>query len=229
MWFLSFDCATKTFAFSLSRVDLDAFRSQREALSRRVACYRELMTRPLSDEALAELGAAVRADEAASAEWIVLVDGETTNLCPGIPDAEISAVKRITALVAYVDRRIRPLLVGCEGLQVLIEYQMGQNTPALAVSNALIALFAAYPVTIVDPRDKNRIATCEAGRYHHFTAKYETTYSANKAHAKFNFDHIERTFGTKIPPSHARGHIADSFMQVLGHLIVPKATSRERF
>ena len=45
---------------------------------------------------------------------------------------------------------------------------------------------------------------------------------SNKAHAKYNFALVEELFGTKIPlttPASLRGHIADSFMQVLGYLI----------
>jgi len=99
---------------------------------------------------------------------------------------------------------------------------MGPNAKARAVAAALIALFAEEDVIIVGPTLKNKIATCEEGRYCYFAERYKTSYSANKAHAIYNFAKLEETFGTSISPTapaSLRGHIADSFMQVIGYLV----------
>jgi hypothetical protein len=97
---------------------------------------------------------------------------------------------------------------------------MGQNPPARIVAAALLALFAEEDVRVVGPSLKNKMALGPTGHYSQFTAKYSKTYDANKAHARHNFELMEAAVGTGIPPSppKLRGHIADSFMQVLGHL-----------
>jgi hypothetical protein len=237
-WFLGFDCATKTFGFSLSRVDLAAAAAARERLARSGRAAAELLRRAgdlagAGDAAAAAgiLDAAAASVEAADREsrgFVRLVDGETKDLFPGRPDKEISTVERLRAVARYVAGRIRPALerhvapAGEGRAQIVIEYQMGQNSPARAVAAALIALFAEENVIIVGPSLKNKVATCEAGRYCYFAEKYATSYTANKAHAKFNFARLEELFGTEIPatvPASLRGHIADSFMQVIGHLV----------
>ena len=85
---------------------------------------------------------------------------------------------------------------------------------------ALIAVFADYDVKLVNPSLKNKIHFSEEGKHKHFIKKYSQLYSANKAHTKYNFEQIERIFGTNIKKSTntERGHIADSFMQILGKL-----------
>lgn len=163
-----------------------------------------------------------RALSAETSNFIRVVDGETVNLCPGQADSEIPTVVRIRSFVRYVNARVKPALAthipAGAPLRVLVEYQAFD--PQRKISDAILTIFAEEDIIIIGAALKNRIYTCEEGRYCHFAAKYATTYSANKAHAKFNFQKIEETFGTGIPPSKPalRGHIADSFMQVLGHL-----------
>jgi hypothetical protein len=234
-WFLGFDCATKTFAFSLSHLELGSAESRADAASR-IRSVLELLARasvakpnrpqPSPRALLAVLAPIVEDLELATSRAIVIADGETVDLCPGRADKDIPTVERLRAVVNYVNTRIRPALAKHvppgEKLNVVIEYQMGQNFPARAVSSALVTLFASDEVIIVGPSLKNKIATCEEGRYCYFAERYKTTYGANKAHASYNFGRVEATFGTSIvktnPPS-LRGHIADSFMQVLGHIV----------
>jgi hypothetical protein len=98
---------------------------------------------------------------------------------------------------------------------------MGPNARARAIAAALVALFANESVMFVGPSLKNRVCTGPTGQYANFAKKYSNSYGANKAHAIHNFAVIESVFGTRIPatPAALRGHIADSFMQILGHLI----------
>jgi hypothetical protein len=236
LWFLGFDAATKTFAFSLSRVDLRAFRSARDRARERAAALREVARRAgvaarAGDLAgagrlLAEIQPVLGQLEAETASWLVLADGETADLFPGRADESIGTVERLQAVARYVSGRVRGSLAAHvpsgEALQVIIEYQMGPNAAARAVAAALVALFAESDTIIVGPTLKNKIAVCEEGRYYHFAEKYATAYGANKAHAQFNFAQVEKAFGSGIPatrPAKLRGHIADSFMQVLGHLV----------
>jgi hypothetical protein len=194
-------------------------------LRQRLAASEELFRRAVAEtdqELLGKVAITVGVLMEETAKFIQIMDGETVNICPGQVDAEIPTVVRIRSLVRYVNSRVRPALAmhvpTGEPLRVLVEYQA--YDPQRKISDAILALFAEDDIIIIGAALKNRIATCEEGRYCHFAAKYSTTYNANKAHAKFNFRKIEETFGTKIPPSKPalRGHIADSFMQILGHL-----------
>ena len=91
------------------------------------------------------------------------------------------------------------------------------------VMTAIVAALANFNCVIVPPKLKNRIETCESGRYYKFAQKYADPYDANKEHSKYNFAYIEKHFESSIPKSQTaamRGHIADSFMQILGLLII---------
>lgn len=234
-WFLGFDCATKSLAFSLSRIDLDGFNMLKQHIRTRTQVAFEIVRRaqeliavdPAKAASLYNSVSTLAADlDRESKSFLRLVDGEAVDLFPGKPDAEIATVERLRAVSRYVKERIHPAIQkavpASQPLQVVIEFQMGPNAPARAVAAALITLFAEEDVVIVGPTLKNKISTCEAGRYCYFAEKYSTAYGANKAHAKFNFARIEDTFGTEIPdmdPPALRGHIADSFMQILGLLV----------
>ena len=232
-WHLGFDCATKTFAFSLSRVDLGGIPARGLA---RGAALQEGVRRaqaaldagdPAGAACLAALIApAVTALEAETNDLLRIVDGEMVDLFPGRADKDISTVERLRAVARYVAGRIRPAVAAAvppeERLRVVVEFQMGPNAKARAVAAALVTLFVEDDIIIVGPALKNKVAACEAGRYCYFAERYATPYSANKAHSMFNFSQIEKVFGSSIPPTtpaSLRGHIADSFMQVIGYLV----------
>lgn len=240
--YLSFDCATKTFAFTVSRVSLPALRATAQ-MRGRAAAARLLLERAAArlhsgdsesqQRAAAEYGMAKDAVGRLDAETrsaIEILDGEVVDLAPGQPDASVGTVDRLRALAQYVERRVRPALAlalapagggSARPPLVVIEYQMGPNSRARAVAAALVALFAAERIVIVGPSLKNRVAASAAGQYGHFLQNHRTSYAANKAHALFNFRTIEAAFPSGVPPTSAalRGHIADSFMQVLGFIL----------
>ena len=238
LWYLSFDCATKTFAFSLSRIDVAAIRGGMRAYRSRLGAARELVRRVEGHLARGEAGAARalgesarRAVEALDRETRALIriaDGETVDLFPGVPDRAIKEVPRVRAVARYVAARVRPAMAALippgETYCVLVEFQMALNAHSPAVAAALVALFAEEDVREVGPSLKNKMALGPTGRYGLFTARYAKTYDANKAHARHNFELMEAAVGTAIPPSapELRGHIADSFMQVLGYLCYGK-------
>jgi hypothetical protein len=231
-WHVGFDCATKTFAFSVCYVDFEGFRAAAPALRARARACAEMLRRAegsAPEEALNLHRSARRALEALDKEvggFLKIADGETVDLFPGRPDDDVGTVERIKAVSKYIRERVRPSVAArvppSERLRIVIEFQMGQNSRARTVASALVALFADDDVIIVGPSLKNKVFVCEEGRYGNFASKYAAAYGANKAHAKFNFAVLEAAFGTEIPetkPKSLRGHIADSFMQVLGYLI----------
>lgn len=238
-WYLSFDCATKTFAFSLSRIsgalDRRAENSSAghlEALAARLAAAEELHRRAAAAVAAADsraaapllsaLQPAVATLRTEIGRLIEIADGGVVDLAPGRADADVSTVERIRALAVYLATRVRPALARCgdEPWVVLIEYQMGPNARARAIAAALVALFADATVYFVGPSLKNRVRVAPGLEYGVFARRYANTYGANKAHAARSFAAVEAAYGSGVGATTPalRGHIADSFMQVLGHL-----------
>jgi hypothetical protein len=279
-------------------VDLESWQKNKEDIKLRARKVEEILkrvaeqTHPSSEvnphTTLEQTAAALKKLDTDTAV-IEIIDGETIDLFPGIKDQDINSVDRIKAVSAYIETRIKPILlkhtydlgarseraervseqaqqvseqaqrVSEQAQQVseqaqrvseqalcpaapshailpqrscsertliplptiMVEYQMGPNSKAREVASAIIALFANNDIIVVNPTLKNKIATSNEGRYCNFISKYTTTYSANKAHAKYNFEVIENIFGSGIAPSTnaKRGHIADSFMQILGHIV----------
>ena len=232
MYFLSFDCATKSLAFIIAYVDVEKI-------------------------SLDIINQDNKENNNKEKDIIKIIDGETVDLFPNIADVDILTVDRIKALVIYVRKRILPVLAGLgrqpliltnndtilagqnqhqdrqllqattdqlqavagqdRQLQVLIEFQMGANPKARMIFAALIAIFADYDVELVNPSLKNKIYFSEEGKHKHFIKKYSQLYSANKAHAKYNFEFIEKKIGSPIKATNTeKGHIADAFMQILG-------------
>jgi hypothetical protein len=261
-WYLSFDCATKTFAYCLLAFDLGRYKREgaqvradvRALVDQMKALVAQMKELPAEIRKAQNLPAARQpgngsngadlrglvavparlqtkyarlADAAAQCarsadRMLCLADCATVDLAPGLPDKEVHTVPRIRAVVSYVRDHIGPVLAEWLGpddtLIVLIEYQMGQNSPARIVADALIAFYVDRDVRLVGPALKNSIALCEEGRYCHFAEKYSKCYPANKAHTLYNFRHfLERTRTTISTPKKLWGHIADAFAQVIGY------------
>ena len=149
-----------------------------------------------------------------------MIDGEVIDFFPKIPDAKIDTVDRIQKISNYVKNTIMPKIKDIN-IEIFVEFQMGSNHKARMISSALIAIFSEYKVRLINPSLKNKVYTSEEGKHKHFIKKYSNLYSANKEHARYNFCTIENVFGSNIPYTKKsdRGHIADSFMQVLGYLL----------
>jgi len=201
---------------------------------RRVEALRELARRAHAEldmskrtALIAQLKPLVDALDTETRGAVFLADGETAELVPGVPDDDISTVERLRAVCQYVRDRVRGAIAAHvaaaanEPMRVVVEYQ-NINPKTRPVAAALIAIFSEEDVFMVGPALKNKVAVCEAGRYCFFTERYSNTYRANKEHASFNFRKVEQAYGTCIPstsPPSLRGHIADSFMQVLGYIL----------
>jgi hypothetical protein len=191
-WFLGFDPATKSFAHVLVEVpNVEALKAagRGEGLTDSVVMFR---------------------------------DGATIDLFPGRADKSIHAVERIRAVVEYVEKVVLPavtLKTRGQRVRVCIEFQMGANAKTRMVCAALLTLFSKYDVCLVAPALKSKIWFAESGRYYRFLEKYSTTYTANKEHAKHNFDLIICASRVSLTlPAATRGHVADAFMLIAGHV-----------
>lgn len=236
-WHLSFDCATKTLAFSLSYIDFEAYKKSKNRINSSIKAIQEIFNRIVSfppestktiivsEKLIADITIAVKKLDLETRNFIKIIDGDTVDLFPDKKDDDTHTVERIQALARYVTTRIRPILIqkipAGEHFRIIIEYQ-GINLKTHKISSALIALFADNDIVIVGPTLKNKVFTCEEGKYCYFAERYSNSYYANKIHTKFNFAKLEDAFGTDIAiinPVSLRGHIADSFMQVIGYII----------
>jgi hypothetical protein len=223
-FYLGFDCATKTFGFSLIGIRAESFNSRRKYLRQRL---RELKVwvkeRPTSPFEILQLSKAVQDLDTETKSYLSLIDGETKDLFPNRPDKSIHTVERLRALSNYVHSRIAPSIEkNVTGpLEVVIEFQEGANAKTRIIAPSLATLFIDRKVYFVGPTLKNKIHLSEEGRYCHFAEKYARNYDANKAHVKYNFAILEGLFDTRIPvscPLSLRGHIGDACMMVIGHL-----------
>lgn len=224
-FYLGFDCATKTFGFSLMGIRAECFSGRRKYLRQRL---RELKTwikeKPTAPFELFLLSKAVQDLDAETKSYIVLIDGETKDLFPGRPDKNIHTIERLRALCDYIRSRIMPSIKkNVTGpLEVVIEFQEGANAKTRIIAPSLATLFIDQKVYFVGPTLKNKVYLSEEGRYCHFAEKYARNYDANKAHVKYNFAALEELFGSQIPSCHPptlRGHIGDACIQCLGHLM----------
>lgn len=222
MHYLSFDCATKTFAYSLSYVNLDINHINNNLKDFLSANVRDYKTMDL--DKLIELENSFLKFRGSI---IHLIDGETIDFFPNIPDSKIDTVERIIKISNYIKQTIIPKIKDIPNIEIFIEFQMGANHKARMISFALIAIFSEYKVRLINPSLKNKVYISEDGKHKHFIKKYSNLYTANKEHAKYNFATIEKIYKSDIPytKKNERGHIADSFMQVLGYLMYNSLSS----
>ena len=143
---------------------------------------------------------------------IQIRDGEVVNLTP----QDNTALARISIIVNYLNS------LHFEPTHVIIEYQMSANHKMNVVSTMLMTYFTitmpAIKIIVINPGYKNKISFGIELDYSAYSSKYATSYTANKKHTLDNYmwwiTHFPsniRYFDPKL-----NGHIADSFMQVLG-------------
>lgn len=205
-WYLGFDCATKTFAFSLSLIDTTLFNGDLVREMNKLLAMKDKVKpehRELISNKIKEYITRVK-------NSIIIEDGETVDLIPGKNDDETTQVERIKALTTYVKTRI-PVK---ENMIVMIENQMGER--ANMIASALISLYADYEIVMVSPAIKNSIFFNDETRYGKFSQKYKSSYYANKVHACALFQEVKKMFTCKIKDE--QSHVADSFLQIYAQL-----------
>ena len=209
MYYLSFDCATKTFAYSLSYIDL----SNDNIINQ----YNLFISEPNQlIENFIKFKSSI----------INIIDVEMIDFFPNVSDSKINTVDRITKISNYIKTILFEKIkdISIDNINIVIEFQMGSNHKARMVSSALIAIFSEYKVILINPSLKNKVYVNENGKHKHFIKKYSNLYLANKEHTKYNFSIIMNIFPSNIKniKKNDIGHIADSFMQVLGYILFEK-------
>jgi hypothetical protein len=239
-WYLSFDCGTKGFAYSLLRI------RRPSGLAAAIAGIQAAVE--AGD--FAEAGRRARAADAVARGWLHLAGGGGVDLVPGKKDREISTVERVRAVVAYLDGPVAAALAaaaaeGCPPadsprLHVPVEFQPGANAPARTVAAVLLTRYEKASVFLVGPALKNKLwyPARPDLRHGHFVAKHVSLYVANKNHTKsLYFDHIAKLCGHDVGhvapriPANKRADFADTVLQVLAFRIYGggPAQAAERF
>lgn len=220
-YYLSFDCATKTFAFILVKINMDhLFVNINELRNIIKICENKLKTDGYSDE----IGKIINKIDSNTNDIIQIITCNCIDLIPGIANKDINTVERVKIVSNYTKNEIYPLIseIPKDDLNVLIEFQMSHNTQSKIVSIALLSLFSDYNLFLVNPSLKNKLNFTENGKYCYFMEKYKNSYDANKKHALYNYKEFERIFDqTTNISDKLKGHIADAFMQIFGHILFP--------
>jgi len=221
-WYLSFDCATKSFAFALVRVRPPG--EEMLGLAKEASAALDARDAPRAKAALDSLAAK-------ASECLHLAGGGAADFFPGVPDKEISTVERIDALVAYLRGPVAKALAdapGCpkkdsKALNVMVEYQMGANSPARAIAVGLLTYYVDANAFEVGASFKNKLwfPARPDLRHCYFIEKYSKLYDANKAHVKeLYFEHLGPLFEHRdlgIPKVLAKD-FADAAVQVIGFI-----------
>lgn len=228
-WFLSFDCATKTFAYILIKVNFDQLFIDISEVTKIV----KLLEHKLQNDGYSEdIEKMINKIDNKTRFAIEIITGNCIDLIPGIANKDIDTIERVKIVSEYTKNEIFPLIkdIPIDQLSVLVEFQMSHNTQSKVVSIVLLALFSEYELCLVNPSLKNKLYFTEKGRYCYFMEKYKNSYDANKKHALYNFKEFERIFDQKLNLSDKlKGHVADSFMQILGHIMYPMNRSIDEF
>jgi hypothetical protein len=213
-YYLSFDCASKTFAYifvKLNYIDI--------VKTKRILQY--LDTQVKQCNITEDLITSIQLLDNNIKQVITVISAECIDLFPNIANKDINTVNRIQTMNQYVKKSILPLLsdIDINMITVLIEFQMSYNTQSKVISIGLISLFSDYDVHLVSPMLKNKIYFSENGHYSKFIEKYKNSYDANKKHALYNFKQFEVIFDQVLPISDKlKGHISDAFMQIIGYI-----------
>lgn len=220
---LSFDAATKTFAFLFMEINTDLFNEDSE-LHTRMKFQNKLINglrKRYADKALTlaeceRIRDFMNTTKAMIKSQIHFIDGETVDLVPGKHNSEITPIERIKAFVDYADRRIKPLI--SPDITVHVEFQMGPNVKSNIIEMAIITYFAKHEIIEINPNIKNNISF-PGYTYNLYLQKYDTSYAANKSHCLDNFIFAETLFTSSVPKSTRamRGHMADCAMQSIAY------------
>lgn len=213
-YFLSVDCAVKTFAYCVVKVDTDNL----EYIKTKLDFIKKILTRPdlITDKILSNIEESQKDLQEKIQGYITIIAADVVNLIGDAPEHTVSVIR---ALNKYCRDVIMPNIPTDVTLNVLVEFQMGQNPSARTIMTALATIFIDHNVIIVGPSLKNKIYYTDEGQYCHFIAKYSSAYSANKQHTTFNFTKILQDI--KYNMGNIKkcdlNHVADSFMQIFGY------------
>lgn len=210
--FVGFDCALKSLAFCVCRIDIDGLSKYDEIYANFQAIIENITVENFENSMQK-----IEKINAETKKYIEIIDGDVVNLAPNKDNRDVAPVERIKLISQYVHERILPITPS--NAIVIVEYQMAQNEKAAIASHAIISAFAlTHDVRLVSTKLKNDISLSVDGTREAFANKEINSHTAIKNQVKLNFSLVEKLFTSHLRTIRAglREHIADSFMQILG-------------
>ena len=236
MFVISFDAATKSLAYTLIEIDLKYFDNNNDIIQyayKLNKMYNILFKKYNNSEEkykllneIELLSAEIEKILKIISDMIIIHHGETINLCPEILDKDITTIQRVQLTTEYCKKCIKQIKeLQINELVVMVELQMGPNLKSKISSVILFTIFALLDIKVelieVNSCLKNKIYFGELNKYEHFSCKYDKSYTANKNHATENFITACEFFKAPLYFKSIKrvdlGHMADSFMQILGY------------
>lgn len=218
MFCLSFDCANKSLAVGLYKIDNDLVKSIRDIINRYKLCQSDT-----------EKVGGMKSD-IDSLINIIYID--VLYLIPdkkvkdsSILDRTRGLKEKLVSINKIIEDEVH--LSNDEKIKVFIEYQMNVNDKSRTIYNQLIYEYideTKYEIIIMKPHLKNTIYLSEELKYCDILKNYNSVYRCNKQHSKLNFLHFIEVFGLQDKIKHIKkknlDDIADTFMQMLSYIIL---------
>lgn len=210
MFYLSFDCANKSLAIGLYRINIKDIESIRNSIN------------PSKNKDIIE--------ENKLTDLIEILYVDVLDIIPNKKVKDVDIIERTKMLkdaIKIVNNNIKPFIQEySQKVNVIIEYQMNVNDKSRTVFNQLIYEYTEdiYNIIVIKPMMKNMISLREELRYCKLLKNYTSVYKCNKQHTKLNFlyflDKLDITDKVKHIEKKNLDDIADTFMQVLAHLVL---------
>lgn len=212
MLYLSIDCANKSLAIGLYKVDNNLFKNIKD-------CNHQHNNYNINDYEYLKNKYQTQ---------IQILHCEVIDIIPGQKVQEVSIIDRSYKLKQVLNELNDKLQVhyNNEIVNVLIEYQMNINDKSRSVSNQLIYEYSdinKYKIIIMKPMLKNTVYLDTSLQYCNIIKNYNSSYRCNKNHAKLNFLYFIDTFNLQDKIKNIKksnlDDIADTFMQMIAYII----------
>lgn len=214
-YYLSFDCGTKTFAYTFVKINHEYFNLENIKELKKIVLFIKSQ-----DDITPYIDTLNKINHIVD-NTVNIIFSDCIDLLPEKNNDDISTIERVKLASKHIKDHICPLIkdISKEDIEVLVEFQMSYNTQSKIISIIILTMFHEYNIQLVQPSYKNKISLTEAGKLHHFTEKYKRQYDANKQHTIYNFNSFETLFNQNSGISDKlKGHVADAFMQIIGYL-----------
>lgn len=238
-YYLSWDCATKSLAYSLVKIQFDMNAAlidcaKKYAITPNGHKFEQIidyiLTTPTNENTLSlylEVAQIMRG-------FITIVDTNVFDLVPDKKSDDISEVERITALKKTLNELnfnvpIDYVLIEHQPIKLCNTIKTATNIKSSTISHCLVYHYAEHNPILVDPRLKNSISfaphlsfdTILNNQKEIRTSSSAAVYCARKKHSKQSLKYFAEKTNTNIKhvsPTYY-DDIGDALLQVLGYIV----------
>jgi|SRR5581483_5098634 len=226
MRFLGFDCANRSFAYSLVRINvfihknLELLADKFQDFTTRLGGTDEAASAILQcGEAYAQFMAMVQQTRALTATWLIVEKCGVIDML-GTKVESTDKLFRARCLKTTLDNIA--VGVGRDDKIIIEDQPASVNVKSSSVADQLCLYFADYDVELISPTWKNKLCFREGLDYATFRGRVSTSYAANKRHSKENFLYLLRVLEQEkwlltVDPT-CYDDLADSCMQIIAYV-----------